>query len=933
MSLKSLIKVAVLTGAILLGAMSAPAQQFGGAGSNAKKIQGVPVLSTAPVNTDCLVYSSAGNHWQPAACGTGVGATGPTGPAGPTGATGSAGTPGGPTGPTGATGPQGPTGPGSGATGPTGATGAAGATGATGATGSAGINGINGATGATGDTGATGPAGGPTGPTGPAGATGPAGPTGSTGPAGPSGPTGPSGPAGPTGATGPPASVGGPPGSVEGNSGGALTGIPNSLANFTTGAVVFSGITDSVLTANQCVQTGVGGQLGTSGSTCQAAAVQQGGNTLPSEPFLNFVGPMTAVDNPGGTATNIDCPNCVNVVSNAPGQNQLLSGGQIEWVSNYNFTVGAATYEILGVNFNSPLTNITLSAADPTNDRIDVVVLDNTGSVVVLTGSPAPTPAEPVIDPSTQLKLTTILVTHATTAPTQVTKEDIYHSNTEWTTTRSPNSSPPWNLASTNNPYDTTVDIEATNAALNAYVQLQKPAAGTVDLANSNNLVFYIRNKVAWDSARSLTISWRASGTIKGTQIILKNGSFGFSTSLLGVYQQVAIPTTLFGINGVLVNQLRFTVSGSGATTLNFYLDDITLQGGISTGNTPNGIMIWRGPAWAVTTFYNQNDVVLGSDTLLYIALAPSVAVDPTTPHPLTWQKLTNAASGGTQGGTTTASHLVYASAGNTLADIAGSSADATGHVTISPTTGGNAISSTALDTNGATFPVAFNGVVGETDNVGSGTSVTGSSMTVLSTGSNIGGDTFFGYTVDLSPGASGGAAAEESGFLATVACDTGAVKCTGVHINTVAGAASAVGLLIDNQGSTPAIKTGTGPIQFGTLSVSKGVATDGSGNLVSVGSPPATIQDCGTTTACANTAVTAPFIVFGTVALSSGAPSTATITQLPFTSSTSYVCTGTEVTSATGNLIAFGNVNGGSTVITGPATVTDTINFICVGS
>lgn len=92
-------------------------------------------------------------------------------------------------------------------------------------------------------------------------------------------------------------------------------------------------------------------------------------------------------------------------------------------------------------------------------------------------------------------------------------------------------------------------------------------------------------------------------------------------------------------------------------------------------------------------------------------------------------------------------------------------------------------------------------------------------------------------------------------------------------------------------------------------------------------------VFDCGTTTTCANTAKTSAIIVYGTVALSSGTPSTATLTSLPFTNSTSYVCTAVEQTSATGNLLKVANVSGASTVITGPATVTDVVNYICVGT
>lgn len=97
-----------------------------------------------------------------------------------------------------------------------------------------------------------------------------------------------------------------------------------------------------------------------------------------------------------------------------------------------------------------------------------------------------------------------------------------------------------------------------------------------------------------------------------------------------------------------------------------------------------------------------------------------------------------------------------------------------------------------------------------------------------------------------------------------------------------------------------------------------------------------AAIANCGTLVACANTAVPTAKIVYGTAALTSASPSTATLTGLPFTSSSSYVCTASPV-GATAAIAAagaaFGNVSGASTVITGPNTVTTVIDYICIGT
>lgn len=405
--------------------------------------------------------------------------------------------------------------------------------------------------------------------------------------------------------------------------------------------------------------------------------VQQSGVALTQRAVLNFLSPMVVSDNPSNTSIDVTCGNCLNQNNNAQGANQLISGGQVEWTGNYNFTVGAATYTISGMNYSSPLTNITLAAADPTNDRIDVIAVDNTNAVSVLQGTPANPPLEPTVDPTTQLELTFVYVTANTTAPAQITRADIYHSNTEWTTVRSANTNPPWNLASTNNPYDTTVDVEATTAGLNAFVSFTDPASATVDLGTVNNLVFYIRSKATWNVNRSLTLRWYNGATAKGQAVVLRNGTFGFNTSITTAYQQIAIPTTLFGISGIPVTTLRMTVSGTGATTIGFYLDDITLQGGAGTITLPNGILVYAG-AWSATSSYSVNSVVTYNGST-YVAILPGTNNTP-SPTSTFWTAL----STGFNPATTTLFDDFLS--GNTLSALGWAANGGGGAVTPNPT-------------------------------------------------------------------------------------------------------------------------------------------------------------------------------------------------------------------------------------------------------
>ncbi len=320
--------------------------------------------------------------------------------------------------------------------------------------------------------------------------------------------------------------------------------------------------------------------------------------------------------------------------------NQTISGCGVEYTSALNITVGACTYSIAGVTYTSALTNLTFSAADPTNPRIDAVVVDNTGTAAILPGTAAVTPVDPTIDVSTHLDLTFMLIPAMGTTPSGVVATVLYDENTEWTCTPTANI----NCASTNNPYHGTKDIEATSAVLNNNFTLVKPTAGTVDLSTQNNLVFYIRSKAAWptgngggNAARFLTLYWLNGSTQIGNQIVLRDGAFGFNSSTVSSYQQINIPIGLFQTGSNLVTTLKAVVSGNtGSSTIGWYIDQVTLQSGFNPPPSSTTQMNFKG-TWSSTTAYNPNDTVVSSG-VGYVALAANTNVAVSTTA--TWAKL-----------------------------------------------------------------------------------------------------------------------------------------------------------------------------------------------------------------------------------------------------------------------------------------------------
>jgi hypothetical protein len=308
----------------------------------------------------------------------------------------------------------------------------------------------------------------------------------------------------------------------------------------------------------------------------------------------------------------------------------VSSGGTVVWTGNYNYTVTAASYVIQGVAYSAAETDITLTAADAKLNRIDLIVANSSGAIVVIDGQAAESAAKPTADPVSQVELGFAYVVAGTTEPTTITDIDAYRENAEWTCTGSDGSTI---CNSTAQPHAGTYNIETTNSGTNDYLQLV--AASPFSLAASNNFVFYVRLKAAMASQRRLLVQWYNSAAVVGNTVTLRNNTYGLSTSTIGAYQQIVIPVTAFGTASTLVDRVRITVGGS-STAVGYYLDDIILQAGVTETVDTVGLK-WRG-VWTSTAAYSAQDLVRYGD-LVYTATSPNANSAPSVSSAV-WEPL-----------------------------------------------------------------------------------------------------------------------------------------------------------------------------------------------------------------------------------------------------------------------------------------------------
>lgn len=275
----------------------------------------------------------------------------------------------------------------------------------------------------------------------------------------------------------------------------------------------------------------------------------------------------------------------------------LVSGGQIVWVSNYNFTVTAAQYYILGQLYNSPQTDVTLDTAHATLDRIDIVAVNELSQVVKITGTPAAQPSIPAYDPGTQLPLGFIFVKANTTQPSGVVSTLLYAENAggpaEWNWATS---GAGFNVNSSGDPQPpSTKCIEATAVLSPAYAEGTIPSS-TLSLATGGQLIINIKSKAAWPQKGGLILSFRdAAGAVVGTQLGFSRNSFGFDSSQVASYQLISIPVSNFAVGATPVSKFRIA-SSSPTQSLGAFFDNISIQTG-AVEQPPAGLTVEQADA------------------------------------------------------------------------------------------------------------------------------------------------------------------------------------------------------------------------------------------------------------------------------------------------------------------------------------------------
>jgi hypothetical protein len=245
------------------------------------------------------------------------------------------------------------------------------------------------------------------------------------------------------------------------------------------------------------------------------------------------------------------------------------------WVTGYTYHVGTVSWLEDGV-FNSTNfdQNVVLSTADPTDPRIDRVVLNYVSDTVYdVTGTPASEPAPPELD-GDELEL--FFVSVPINAPPAVSNLLVYDENTqevggEWDTTVSGSVV----TNSTIDPSNGTVHVTFTSASSGDYVRFDHSIGSTA----ADGFVLFNFKQPSVHNFRFSIIAV-GGGFFTPIATAIQSGYFGINGSVT-TWQTVAVPFTALPTNttGLVFNNTR--------NNSTIYFDEIYIQSGVEVPQQP----------------------------------------------------------------------------------------------------------------------------------------------------------------------------------------------------------------------------------------------------------------------------------------------------------------------------------------------------------
>lgn len=296
----------------------------------------------------------------------------------------------------------------------------------------------------------------------------------------------------------------------------------------------------------------------------------------------------------------------VGINSNTPADpcSYASSGGIAVWQSGLTFNVTPSEYYHLNCRqYSSAGGTVTLSSAHATLHRIDAIVLDTLGQVVVIAGTAAESPAQPFVDPTLYHLRTFVLVTANATTPADVSTFSVYDENTEWTTATFGTITA--NFNSTAFAVNGTKSIAVTSRNNGSAVQFTGGSA--VQVSSYQTVSFWLRLAASLTNQQNISVQF-----FSGTTAVSNAVTASVNKGAANAWQLVALPFSQFTFTGVNFDRVRIAFAGTSSNAL--YIDMVRLQSGLQSGGSSGGGGLQN--AYTTVTDGTTSIAATGSDVL-----------------------------------------------------------------------------------------------------------------------------------------------------------------------------------------------------------------------------------------------------------------------------------------------------------------------------
>lgn len=233
--------------------------------------------------------------------------------------------------------------------------------------------------------------------------------------------------------------------------------------------------------------------------------------------------------------------------------------------------------------------SLQLSAADATYTRLDLIVYNSAGNIIIKQGTPAENPVEPTTDPNTELVAFLIIIPAGATEPEGVSLQKIYDQNLgtaggEWDFVIN---SGFWALEDTSDPHTGTKAIKGTN--LTQYDRLSAQPLAAIPVAEFTEVVLQIKNITSQPISPFYLQVFGDTGANRGpltrTLTIGNLAEFGYNPELVDVWQFIAVPVPALSIINIQRLSISVNYNFTTATQVTALFDQIQYN----NGSAPSG--------------------------------------------------------------------------------------------------------------------------------------------------------------------------------------------------------------------------------------------------------------------------------------------------------------------------------------------------------